>query len=111
VTSEQLTAMLAERVMGWRLSPERFLKEGRQWAPRWHFQPLRRLEHALQLLQKADGSYTLTKTADGTLTAHVSVGNRNGVAAGKSEAATITVAVARAIGIDVPDQLLEAWEG
>jgi hypothetical protein len=102
-TGEQLTATLAKLVMGWGVSPDRFLKGDRRWAPRWHFQPLRRLEHALQLLKKAEARYTFTKAADGTFTAHVSVGDRAGSASGKSDAAAITVALAHALGIEVED--------
>jgi hypothetical protein len=100
VTSDQLTAALAERVMGWRVTPERFLKGDRRWAPRWQFQPFRRLEHALQLLDNANGQYTLTKAAGATFTAQVTIGCRVGSASGKSEAATISLALARSLGID-----------
>ena len=108
MTNDQIEALIAERVLGWRTSPDRFLKGERRWAPRWHFQPLRRLDHALHLLDKATGQYTLTKAADGTYTALVTVGDRNGSASGQSEAATITVALARALGIqvDLPEGLL-----
>jgi hypothetical protein len=109
MSPENLTATLAQRILGWRVGPDRFLKGGRQWTPRWKFQPLRRLEHALQLIEKADGTYSLTKTAS-EVTVHVAVGGRTGRASGKSKAATITVALARAIGIEVPEDLLEACE-
>jgi hypothetical protein len=107
---EQLTATLAERVMGWRVGPDRFIKGARRWTPRWHFQPLRRLENARQLLEKTDGKYTFSRAADGSFSASVSIGDRVGTASGHSEAATITVALARAIGIDVADELLEGCE-
>jgi hypothetical protein len=108
MTGDQFTALLAERLMGWRVGPERFLKGERRWTPRWQFQPLRRLEQALQLLERANGQYTLTKAADGTYTAQVAVGDQAGSAAGKSEAATITLALARALGIQVdsPEDLV-----
>jgi hypothetical protein len=101
MTTDQLTAMMAERVMGWRVGPKRILKSGRQWAPRWRFQPFRRLEHALELLEKADGRYRFEKATSGTFNAHVTVGDRAGTASGKSEAASLTLALARALGIDV----------
>jgi hypothetical protein len=110
MTTDLLTAIMAERVMGWRVGPNRIQKGGRRWAPCWRFQPLRRLDHALQLLEKAAAKYTLTKSVDGTSTARVSLGDRRGIASAKSEAAAITGAVARAIGIDVPDELLEACQ-
>jgi hypothetical protein len=102
VTSDQLAAILAERVIGWRVGPKRILTGGRTWIARWRFQPLRRLEHALQLLDKANGQYTLTRAENGTYTALVTVGNRHGSATGKCEAASITVALALALGIEVP---------
>jgi hypothetical protein len=101
VTNDQLTALMAERVMDWRVGPERILKGGRRWAPRWHFQPLRRLEHALELLEKAEGKYRLEKDRAGTFNAQVTVGDRSGTASGKSEAVSLTLALARALGIDV----------
>jgi hypothetical protein len=110
-TGEQLTATLARSVMGWAVGPDRFLKGGRRWAPHWHFQPLRRLENARQLLERTDGKYTLSRAANGRFTASVSIHDRVGTASGRTDAATITVALARAIGIDVPDELLEERKG
>jgi hypothetical protein len=103
VTSDQLTAVLAKRVMSWRVGPERFLKGNRRWMPRWQFQPFRRMDHALQLLAKAGARYSITKAADGTVTADVTLKNRAGTATAKSEAAAMTVALACALGIDVKD--------
>jgi excisionase family DNA binding protein len=103
MTIDQLNAALAERVMGWRVSPERFLIGGRSWTPRWQFQPLRRLDQALQLLNKANGQYTLTIAGNGTYSARVSVGARDGHAVGTCKAAVITMALARALGIAVEE--------
>ncbi len=104
---QDLTVTLAERVMGWSAAPERFLLGGRSWVPRWRFQPLTSLEDAFRLLEKAAGTFTLSLKGDGTLSAQVQVKNGAGSAVGTSKAATITVAVARAIGLDVPDGFLE----
>lgn len=106
MTNEQLTAILAERVMGWRVGPDRFLKSGRRWAPRWHFQPLRRLEHARQLLEKAKAKYSLATNSDETFTAVVRLGDLIGTASRNSEAAAITIALAKAIGIEGVEGLL-----
>jgi hypothetical protein len=110
MTAEHLTAVLAERVMHWRSTPDRFLTGKRAWIPRWRFQPLANVEDAFQLVAAAGASYSLTATADGTVAAQVWMGRRTGTALGKITAATITVAVARAIGIEVPDELLEACQ-
>lgn len=104
MTNDQLTALLAKRILAWRVGPKRIQKGGRRWAPSWRFQPLRRLDQALQLLEQATGQYTLTKAADGTYTALVTVGDQAGSASGKSEAATITLALASALGIQVDSQ-------
>ena len=106
MTSERLTAVLAERVMAWKVAPDRFLMGGRRWIPRWRFQPLTNLADAFRLLEKAATSYTLTATPDATFTAHICVADRTGSASGKSPAATITVALARAvlIQLDLPQE-------
>jgi hypothetical protein len=108
VTNEHITAILAERVMGWDVAPDRFLIGGRRWLPRWRFQPLANLEDAFRLLDEAATKYTLTAAADGTFTARVWVADRSGSASGKSKAKTITVAIAEAIGIqvDLPKELV-----
>lgn len=107
-TVEDLTIALAEQVMTWRALPERFLMGRRRWIPHWRFQPLTNLEHALKLLETAASTFTLALKSDGTFSAQVQVKDHAGRAVGTSKAATITVAVARAIGLDVPDGVLEA---
>ena len=42
VTNDQLAAILAERVMGWSVGPDRFMMGDRRWQPRWRFQPGKR---------------------------------------------------------------------
>jgi hypothetical protein len=107
VSDDDLTAHLAERILGWRIAPNRFIQSGRKWIPRWRFQPFANLEDAFRLLDTAASSYTLRASSDATFTAEVCVASRNGRASGKSKATIITVAVARAIGLDVPDGGLE----
>jgi hypothetical protein len=108
MTSEHLTAILAQRVMGWGVGPDRFLIGGRRWLPHWRFQPLTNLDVAFRLLEKAASTFTLALRDDGTFSVQVQVQDHAGSAIGGSKAATITVAVARAIGLDVPDGVLEA---
>lgn len=107
MTAEQLTAILAERVMGWVAAPERFMTGGRRWLPRWRFQPLADLEDAFRLLDKAGAKYVLEATPEGKFTARVWVGDGTGVASGRTKPATITRAVAEAIGLTVPEDLAE----
>ena len=63
MTTDQLTAILAERVMGWRVGPDRFLTGNRRWMPRWRYRPLDHLPDAIRLLEAAGpGRYTITDT-------------------------------------------------
>lgn len=52
ITSEELTRLLAERVLGWATSPDRFLTGNRRWMPRWRFRPFDRLEDSFKLLDQ-----------------------------------------------------------
>ena len=101
MTREQLSAVVAQKVLGWRSSPDRFLLGDRQWISRTQFQPLTRIQDAFRLLHTAAETFSLTRTVEGVFTATVRVGERRGCASGKLEAAVITLAVARAVGIEV----------
>jgi hypothetical protein len=103
MTTEQLTTLLAERVMGWRSAPGRFMKSGRAWIPNWRFAPLTSLEDAFLLLDTGASGYTLVARNTGEFQARIRVGGRTGRACGKNKARTITIALARALGIAVPD--------
>jgi hypothetical protein len=48
-----LTTLLARRVMGWEIAPDRFLMGKRKWMPRWRFQPELKLEDAFRPLEAA----------------------------------------------------------
>jgi hypothetical protein len=102
MTPDALTALLAERIMHWSVAPDRFLLGNRQWITRSRFQPLSDVKHAFRLLEAAASSFSLATLSDGTFKAEVKVGDRTGTASGEPKAACITLAVARAIGIDVP---------
>jgi len=101
LSNDQLTAIMAERILGWRVGPERFIMGNRQWITRRHFQPFDRVQDAFRLLQKAGGGFSLIKTPDGVFSATVLVGDRAGTASGSAVAATITEAIARALGLEV----------
>ena len=107
-TTKQLTDVLAERVMGWRLAPGRYIKSGRGWIPRWRFQPLVRIENAFELLDASTSSYRLEALQDGTFTAEVRVGSRIGKAFGQSMSRTTTIALARALRLESPEKVVGA---
>lgn len=73
MTPEMLTAILAERAMGWSVSPDRFLLGGKRWLPRWRFRPLEDLADAFQLLDRVSTDWTLTRDIGG-FTAEVRIG-------------------------------------
>jgi hypothetical protein len=101
VTGEQVTALLAERVMGWRAAPGRFMMGGRGWKPDWRFQPTKRLEDAFQLLDAADTEeYSMRSRRGANFTVRVQIGGIVGEASDASKALAITYAVARAVGLE-----------
>lgn len=100
VNDDRLTDELVCRVMGWRVAPGRFIKSGRSWIPRWRFQPLRDLAAALDLLERAAERFCLTSDR-GTFTAQVHIGDRCGTAAGGPTARTVTMAICRALGMEI----------
>ena len=102
MNDEQLTDELAVRVMGWRPGPDRFIKSGRSWIPRWRFRPLTDLADAFQVLDHVADHYALTKDGH-TFKALVRAGSGRGTASGELMARTIAVAVARALGLDPAD--------
>src|SRR5579863_8080870 len=102
MTNDQLAAILADRVMGWTVAPERFMMGGRRWLPRWRFQPATRLEDAFHLLKRAaPQEYATGATENGGFWAMVRVDGTTGEARESSQARAMTVAVARAIGLKV----------
>jgi hypothetical protein len=106
MTKARLTDELACRVMGWKPGRDRFIKSDRQWTPRWRFQPLTDVDDAFQLLNAGAGSLVLRTAKDGSYLAQVKLGHRTGRASSLSVATSISVAIARAIKLDVPDEAL-----
>ena len=105
MSDERITDELVVRVLGWTPAPDRFLKTGRSWIPRWRFQPLKDLCHALELLAKATDDYSLTSLPGGTFTAAVRIRGRVGITSGRSEARTITLAIAQALEFEMPQEV------
>jgi hypothetical protein len=97
-----LTALLAERVMHWRVGPERFLMGDRRWLPRWRFKPAERLKDAFRLLeQAAPEEYSMVGAENGSFWVKVRVAGTTGEARDLSKPRAMTFAIARAFGIDV----------
>ena len=87
--------------MGWKVTPDRFMQSGRSWIPRWRFQPLDDIAAALELLNRVAKGFTLVSNLKKVVTAEVNVAGRRGKASGQQIARTITIAIARALGLGV----------
>ena len=98
MTPAQLTAALAERVMEWKVCPDRFVMSGRSWIPKWRFRPLESLDDAFLLLDRAGCSYVLSLGADGIFTVVAQIGGRIGKATGEPKARTVTLAMSPGLG-------------
>jgi len=95
VTSEDLSATLAARVMKWGVAPDRFILEGRRWLPRWRFRPVERIEDAFRLIEALDPEeYDMAGRGADNFSVRIRLENGgHGEASDKSKA--------RAIGVDV----------
>lgn len=91
---------LVRQLLGWKVAPDRFIKSGRSWIPKWRFNPLERLEDAFLLLDHANATYTLSVGSDRVFVAEVRISNQIGKATGQAKARTITLAIALALGIE-----------
>jgi hypothetical protein len=101
MTNDQLTVILAGRVMGWKTAPDRFLTGKRGWIPRWKFRPAERLTDALRLLEAAKPrQYTMHRGEGGLFTVRVQLGKAKGEACDLSKPRAISYAIARAAGIE-----------
>lgn len=102
ITSEGLTAILAERVMGWGVGPDRFLMGNRRWMPRWRFRPLDRLSDAIRLLEAAAPErYTMRAEKDCLVTVRVQIAGSTGQACERSKPRAVALAIANALQIPV----------
>lgn len=105
MTAETLIQQLAQRVMGWNVAPDRFLIGNRSWIPRWRFQPLEGLEDAFRLLEKAKPEhYSMGLDASGRFSVEVRIAGKLGVARDESKPRAITLAIARALGLEEVDR-------
>jgi hypothetical protein len=99
---EQLAGTLAELVMGWGVAPDRFLVGNGSWMPRWRFQPTKDLEDAFRLLDAADPEECIIHMRRGsTWVVQVRIGADLGDAQDACKPRAITIAVARALGLEV----------
>jgi hypothetical protein len=102
MTTESLAGILAEKVMGWRVGPDRYIMAGRQWLKRERFQPTKRIDAAFRLLIAVKPvDYKLGGSGSGVCWARVKLNGASGDATSPSMPLAICLAIARALGIDV----------
>lgn len=98
---QRLTEALAVQVMGWRVGPDRFITGARSWLPKWRFNPLQQLLDAFMLLDYSKSKrYVISKNGT-SFQVEVEHDGKVGKATGKSKPRTITLALARSLGLDV----------
>jgi hypothetical protein len=97
---ERLTERLAAEVLGWRAAPDRFIKSGKSWSPRWRFQPFSELSSAFELLNHVTEHYSITCKRK-VFNVEARIGKSRVKASGQNLARTITTAVAESFGLKV----------
>jgi hypothetical protein len=109
MTTPELTALLAEQVMGWTVHPDRYLMGNRRWKPAWRFQPTESLVDAFRLLEEsAPQEYSMCGDNKGNFRVQVRIGDGTGEAVGTSKPRVITCAIARSLGIHVGEAETDA---
>lgn len=104
MTEERLTAILAQRVMGWTVGADRFTMGNRGWTPRWRFQPAEKLDDAFRLLDEAaPQEFSICGNDKGRVHVCVRIGGNTGEAEGTSRPRAITIALARALRVEVDE--------
>jgi hypothetical protein len=103
MTRESLTAMLVERLFGWKARPDRFMTgDGRDWVKRDAFQPTKSLDAAFRLLKAIKPvDYKLGGSASGRCWAKVKLSGTSGEASATSLPIAICLAIAKTLGIEV----------
>jgi hypothetical protein len=101
MTNSGLTAILAQRVMNWRLGLNRYLTGNRHWISLWRFQPLDRLPDAARLLEAAAPERYTIHADSGLVSVCVQIAGKTGEAHARSRPRAISLAIARALQIDV----------
>ena len=102
MTPQNLTAILAEKVMNWGVGANRFLKGNRSWIRRSRFQPTANMQDAHRLLLAAGAiEYTISGGKSKPFWAKVQIGAVQGEAVARSMPIAICLVTARALGIAV----------
>jgi hypothetical protein len=103
MTRESLTALLVQRLFGWKVRRNRFMTgDEREWIKRERFQPTSSLDAAYRLLGAAKPiDYKLGGSGSGPCWARVMLNGASGEASSDSLPLAICLAIAHALGIEV----------
>jgi Phage ABA sandwich domain len=102
MTRGQLTATIAQRVMGWTVTPDRFMTGNRGWVPRNRFRPTERIQDAFKLLIAATpAEYDIGGAKGKPFWAKVRIGTVSAEASAPSLPLAICLAIAKALGIEI----------
>jgi hypothetical protein len=102
MTAENLTALLAKRVLKWSVAPDRFLTGNRGWVSRNRFRPTERVQDAFKLLiAAAPAEYDFGGAKGKPSWAKVRIGTVSAEASAPSLPLAICLAIAKALGIEV----------
>jgi hypothetical protein len=102
MTAERLTAILAERLMGWRACPDRFVKRDRGWVRRGRFRPTENLQDSYELLEAIpSGEYSMGGAKGKSSWAKVRTATVSAEASAPSMPLAVCLAIAKALEIDV----------
>lgn len=100
MNNDRLADLLAEQILGWRATADRYQTEDRRWLPRWRFQPCKNIQSAMTLLSASTvEAYSMGWEKKGVHWAKVRVGGSIGKARDESGARAICLALARALRI------------
>lgn len=95
----RLTNEFATDVLGWKAGPGRFNRGDRHWIARSRFKPFSDVKDTLRVLEALTDDYVVTGFPGGLIGAEVRIKGTVGTAGGYTMARTISVAVARALGM------------
>lgn len=98
----RLTEALAQKTLGWKSGPNRYLMSNRRWLPKWRFQPTEKIADAFHLVE-AGGveKYQILAERKNKYLVKVRTSRSTGQGCATSLPLAISLAVARAYGIDV----------
>lgn len=95
MTDRGLPDQLAFTILGWRPGVDRYLRTGREWIKREHFQPCSDDRSAFRLLDAVTDDYSIRSTPGKGVTVVIRRGSRTATVFEASRARAITLGLAQ----------------